>query len=275
MTSEHETVWLGANSILYATAHRPWPLPDTPWMMSQTWNDLLFMHFAIQPRVLRALVPEVLTLDLYEGNAWLSITPFWLSNLRPPGLPPAPVISRFPEVNVRTYVTYESKPGVFFFSLDAGNLSAVWGARVFYRLPYWHAQMKVWGQLASGYTKMRNAASARDEIRYRSKRIHGPKARNGPAEFAAAYKPVSSVRTATPGGLAEFLAERYCLYAWNRGKLYRAQIHHLPWPLQQAEVEVETNTLAEPIGLSLPKMPDLAHFSRSLKVLVWAPERLL
>jgi hypothetical protein len=263
--SEVQTKFLGADSILYATAHRPWPLPDGQWLMTQTWNDLLFAHYALEPSVVRALVPELLTLDLYDGAAWISVVPFWIKNLRPPGLPALPGISHFPELNVRTYVTYrdkggKAKPGVYFFSLDAGNLSAVWGARMFFRLPYWHASMNIQG---------------RDEIAYRSKRLHGPKAFKGMPEFVGRYWATGLVRRATPGSLSEFLAERYCLYAWNRNKLYRSEIHHLPWPLQTAETQIEINTMCEPVGLQFPKKPDLAQVSRTLKVLLWPPERLL
>ncbi|HEX6880988.1 MAG TPA: DUF2071 domain-containing protein [Terriglobales bacterium] len=263
--SEVQTRFLGADSLLFATAHRPWPLPEGNWLMTQTWNDLLFAHYAFAPSAIRALVPEALTLDLYDGAAWVTLTPFWIKNLRPPGLPALPVISQFPELNVRTYVTYRDKsgvekPGVYFFSLDAGNLSAVWGARMFYRLPYWHADMKVEGK---------------DEISFRSKRIHGPKAGNGMPEFRARYWATGLPKRATPGSLPEFLSERYCLYAWNRAKLYRAEIHHLPWPLQMAECDIEINTMCEPLGFSLPRQPNLTQVSRMLKVLVWPPEKLL
>ena len=233
--------------------------------MTQTWNDLLFAHFAVEPAAVRALVPDILTLHLYNGAAWISVTPFWISNLRPPGIPSLPVVSHFPELNVRTYVTYRDKqgrekPGVFFFSLDAGNLSAVWGARMFYRLPYWHASMRVEGK---------------DEIVFHSKRIHGPKAGSSMPEFRAKYWAVGPARRAKPGSLPEFLAERYCLYTWNRKKLYRAEIHHLPWPLQMAECEIDVNTMCDPLGLRLPSRPDLAQVCRRLKVLVWPPEKLL
>lgn len=257
--SEVQTRWIGADSILYATAHRPWPLPQRQWAMTQTWHDLLFAHFAVETAALRRQVPDALALDLYGGQAWLSVTPFWISSLRPPGIPPLPKISRFCELNVRTYVTYRDKPGVYFFSLDAENLSAVWGARMFYRLPYWHAKMQ---------------SAGKEEIRYESRRLHGPKAANGMPQFRAAYRPIAEARQARRGSLEEFLVERYCLYTSSRDKLYRAEIHHLPWPLQQAEVTIEANTMAEPIGFKLPPQPDLAHFSRLLKVLVWAPERL-
>ncbi len=128
------TQWVGADSILFATAHRPWPLPSAPWIMTQRWNDLLFLHYSLDPELVRAKVPEVLTLDTYRQRAWVTITPFWINHLRPPGVPSLPWFSNFNEINVRTYVSYEGKPGVYFFSLDASNLSAVWGARVFYRL---------------------------------------------------------------------------------------------------------------------------------------------
>jgi uncharacterized protein len=263
--SEVQTRFLGADSILFATAHRPWPLPEGQWLMTQTWNDLLFAHYALDPAVVRSLVPEQLTLDLYDRAAWISVVPFWIKNLRPPGLPALPVISQFPELNVRTYVTYRdksgrNKQGVYFFSLDAGNLSAVWGARMFFRLPYWHASMKIEGS---------------DEIAYRSKRLHGPKAFKGMPEFVGKYWATGLVRRATPGSVSEFLSERYCLYAWNREKLYRSEIHHLPWPLQKAETDIATNTMCEPLGLQLSIKPDLAQVSRTLKVLLWPPERLL
>ena len=230
----------------------------TPWVMTQRWNDLLFLHYPVAPQVLRPLVPEILTLDIYDQRAWISVTPFFLDHLRPHGSPGFPVVSRFPELNVRTYVTYEGKPGVFFFSLDAGNLSAVWGARIFYRLPYWHASMKVKGR-------------GSEKIEYHSKREHGPR----PAVFRAKYGPLGDMFHAAPGSIRYFLCERYCLYTFNRGRLYRADIHHLPWSLHEAEYDIDENTMALAAGIELPAKPELANFSRELKVLVWAPERLL
>src|SRR5215475_2042377 len=132
-----------AQEILNEQAHRPFPLPDKPWAMRQEWHDLLFAHWALDPAVLRRLVPQHLNLDLWRGQAYIAVTPFVIRRLRPRGMPAMPVISRFPEVNVRTYVEFGGMPGVFFFSLDAANLSAVLAARTMYRLPYYHAQMRV------------------------------------------------------------------------------------------------------------------------------------
>jgi len=230
-----------------------------PWIMTQRWNDLLFLHYSFPPEVVRALVPDVLTLDTYKQRAWVTLAPFWINHLRPPGVPSVPWFSHFSEINVRTYVSYGGKPGVFFFSLDASNLSAVWGARVFYRLPYWQAAMKVQGKGGA-------------MIDYLSKRLHGPK----PAELRCSYGP-GSARSfqARPGTLEHFLTERYCLYTASKKRLYRGEIHHLPWELQEAVVTLEQNTMAQTAGLQLPPEPEIAYFARELKVLFWAPERLL
>jgi uncharacterized protein YqjF (DUF2071 family) len=110
--------------------------------MEQTWHDLLFAHWSLPPSAVRPLVPLQLTLDMFDGQCWVAVTPFRMSGIRGRGLPPLPGLSRFPELNVRAYVTFGGKAGVYFFSLDAANLPAVWAARAFFHLPYFHAAMK-------------------------------------------------------------------------------------------------------------------------------------
>jgi uncharacterized protein len=240
-------------------AHRPWPLPRGPWVMAQRWTNLLFIHRPATVDAVRAVVPPALTLDVYDGTVWVSVTPFYLSHLRPRGVPPIPGVSEFPELNVRTYVTYGGKPGVYFFSLDAGNALAVFGARTLYRLPYFRAAMSV--------------RESRDgTIHYRSRRTH----RNAPpAEFSAQYRPTGAETHSKPGTLDHWLTERYCLYALNTTRrVYRAEIHHRPWALQPAEVEIERETMAAAAGLTLPAEPTRLSFSRRLDVVVWAPERV-
>jgi uncharacterized protein YqjF (DUF2071 family) len=147
---------------------------------------------------------------------------------------------------------------VYFFSLDASHLSAVWGARIFYRLPYWHAAMKVKGR-------------GEPTIQYHSKRSHGPK----PAELKISYGLDGPGFHARPGSLEHFLCERYCLYAATAKRLYRGEIHHLPWTLHPARAQFEVNSMAQTLGFELPEKPALMQFSRTLQVLVWAPERLV
>ncbi len=232
---------MNPKEILRAVGHRPWPLPRRPWIMVQVWHDLLFAHWRVPSDRLRPLVPDVLALDLFDGGAWIAVTPFWMSDVRPPGFPAVPGISTFPEMNVRTYVTLEGKPGVFFFSLDAANLAAVWAARAAYKLPYFHARMQ---------TK-RNG----ELVRYGSSRLQEPR----PAEFFARYRPTSSVFTAQHGTLEHFLTERYCLYAVEGRSVWRVEIHHVPWPLQRAEVEIECNTMAPSQGLPFHQDPEHLH----------------
>src|SRR5580700_1193759 len=123
-------------------AHRPWPLPLGSWVMKQTWHHLPFAHWPLPAERMRPLVPAQLDLDTFDGQCWVAVVPFRMSGIRGRGLPPLPGLSRFPELNVRTYVTYGGKPGVYFFSLDAASRAAVWAARRFYHLPYYHARME-------------------------------------------------------------------------------------------------------------------------------------
>ena len=114
--------------ILQDTAHRPWPMPQGPWFMTQSWNDLLFAHWAVPPSLIAATASTGHRAGLFDGRAWISVVPFWMSNVTPRGVPPMPWMSTFPELNVRTYVTVGGKrPGVYFFSLDATNPIAVAG----------------------------------------------------------------------------------------------------------------------------------------------------
>lgn len=268
MQPEFETQFVTAGSLLYAVEHRPWLPPDSHWLLSQRLNDVLLMHFAMEPAVLRKLVPEELTLELYDGVAWLTVTPFTVSHVRPSGVPPLPGISFYSQINVRTYVTMNGKPGIYFFSLDASNLSTVWFARVFFRMQYWHSSIQV-----SGATIQSRPGSGKD-IHFRARRLHGPAAQNGAAKLDVVYAPEGEPEKARAGSLDAFLTERYCAYSWHRRTVYRTEVHHQPWALQRVQVSVKANSIAEPLGIALPDQPEICHFSRSLKMLSWAPEKI-
>ena len=242
------------HSALQHTRHRSAPMPTGPWIMLQRWRDLLFAHWSLRAEIIRALVPRELELDLWQDTAYVAITPFWMSGVRPRGVPPPPLVHTFPELNVRTYVKYKGIPGVYFFSLDAASRLGVWGARKFYHLPYYFASMQIEKQ--------------GEAFRYSSARNEGPR----PGEFRARYWPVSAPRRWEKGGLEYFLSERYCLYTVYRETVLRAFIHHLPWPLQNADAEIETNTVALADGIELPEQKPLLHYSRDLEVLIWWPE---
>ena len=235
-------------------SHRPWPLPDTPWVQGQTWCDLLFAHWRVPPERLRRVMPPSLPLHLFDdGSAWLGVTPFVVTGLRARGTPPLPWVSHFPELNVRTYVELDGKPGIYFFSLDAARRAAVFAARRAYRLPYFHARMR--------------AERSGARVDYRSERIDssGP-----PASFRGSYGPVGP---RTEDHLARWLAERYCAYTVDdEGRPLRIEIHHPPWPLRPAEGRLDASAMAAPLGIELDGEP-LLHFSARQDTLIWPPKR--
>jgi uncharacterized protein len=204
------------------TDHRPWPLPDEPWRSAQTLLDLAFLHWRVDERELRRLVPGSVEVETFDGSGWIGIVPFVVSGVRPRGLPPIPRLSSYLELNVRTYVRHEDRAGVWFFSLDVASTWASEVGKLLYRLPYDRAQM-------------------------RSERIgefvHFESARTG-AAFSARYRGDGASFRAEPGSHEEFLTERYCVYTEDGGRLYRAEIHHAPWALQRGRAIVDLNTAA-------------------------------
>jgi uncharacterized protein len=227
--------------VLDRTEHRPYPLPDGSWVLRMRWRDLLFMHWRVPEEVLRPLIPQALRLDSCDGSAWLGVVPFRMESVRPRFLPAVPWLSSFPELNLRTYVTHENKPGLWFFSLDAHNPVAVRLARATFGLPYFDAKM--------------SCRVSRDAVHYRSVRTHKGAL---PARFVATYRPVGEQFGSCTGTLESFLTERYCLYsAGVNGERHvrRGDIHHELWPLQRAEAEVEELEMTSQIGVTLPETP--------------------
>ena len=243
--------------LLDQTAHRPWPLPSGSWIMAQRWHDLLFAHWQVETAKLRPQIPDRLAIDTFNGQAWLAVVPFRMTGIRLRGTPALPWLSAFPELNVRTYVTSEGKPGVWFFSLDAGNPLAVMIARAWFHLPYFRARM--------------HCAERDGWIEYFSRRSYSSRPA---ATLVGRYRPVQPALSTQPGTLEHFLTERYCLYTLDRqGRLIRGEIRHGPWPLQRAEAEFECNTMAQPLNIAVTA-PPLLHFVRRQDVLVWPPLRL-
>ncbi len=245
-------------AILDEVAHRPWPMPAAPWIMTQTWHDLLFAHWPVDKVRLADCLPPSLELDLFEGEAWLGIVPFHMTNVAPRGVPSLPWVSAFPELNVRTYVRRGGRPGVYFFSLDAGNPVAVATARALFHLPYFQASMTV--------------EDEGGRIHYRSRRAGSIAV---PADLVVSYAPDGAVFHAVPGTLEYFLTERYCLYTVDaQAHALRLDIHHPPWALQPAEARFQTNTMVDAAGLRLPGRAPLVHFSKRQDVVAWPLARL-
>ncbi len=228
------------------------PIPRFP-ALRMAWCDLLFAHWRVSADQLRSLLPRAdpgLELDLFEGEAWIGIVPFRMADVRWTGLPALPGTRDFPELNVRTYVRVAGRPGVWFFSLDAASRLAVRGARTGFHLPYWDAEMR--------------CETAGDGLRYFSRRIHRG---GGEARFLGNYAPCGPGFRSAPGTLEHWLTERYRLFvADSRGRLWRGEIDHAPWPLQPAQATLTTCTMTSPLGLILPEEPPHLLFARRLEV---------
>ncbi len=272
MEPEVSTRYITADSLLYAVAHRPWLPPDGPWAAAYNWNDVLFLHYALPPEAVRPLLPHALSLDLFAESAWVSVVALRVRRLRWNKTPAIPFLSSFPMVVLRTYATLGNRPGIYCFSFDAASLGAVWFARLFLHLPYWHADVRLDSTAAKRDGAEPQGRTSR--IAFRARRIHGPRAAQEMPTFRAVYSPAGEPFATRLRSLESFLLERYCYYASTRGRIYRCETHHLPWSIQEARVEVQSNTLAEAAGLPLPAQPSLMHFARSLRVLLWPAENL-
>ncbi len=284
--------------VLSITDHRPWPLPAGNWSMTQHWNDLLFAHWPVPAAEIAYLMPPGLQVDTFDGWAWVGVVPFWMDRIRLRGLPSVPGASRFPELNLRTYVRSQSTrvPGVYFFSLDAANPVAVTIARLRFHLPYYwarmHAQEKQDGLIHYSSQRLFARQPVEFKAQYRglgrfasgSVSVIGQEGKDSkirvfPGNGLAPRTPRQSLRS-TPGSIEHFLTERYCLFtSYGRGRaqqqLLIGNIHHAPWPLEEAEGEIERNDLPAAHGIILPDQPPLLHYARELAVYVWDLEPVL
>ena len=226
--------------------------------MQMRWRDLLFAHWVVAPSVVRPLIPAALQLDLFENRCYVGAVPFLMERVTPRLLPPLPGLHAFPELNLRTYVTLEGKPGVWFFSLDAGQKLAVRVARRLFHLPYFDARFEI-----------RQAAN---QVNYSSVRTHRAAA---PATFSATYEAAGPVYRSAAGTLDAWMTERYCLYSADAlNGIYRGEIDHQPWPLQMAEATIHANTLGDWLGIELNHPPATLHFAKLLDVHAWNVTRI-
>lgn len=241
------------HSSLFHVAHRPWPLPAGPWIWRQSWLDATFLHYRVDIRELRPRIPSELRIQEFDGTAWVGLVPFRMADVMRRPLPVLPFLSAFPELNLRTYVEYEGKPGLWFFSLDADSWPIVAGGRHLYGLPYFRAKIR---QRREG-----------DVFRFSSMR------RDGLARFDADSRPLGESYVPREGSFEHWAIERYGLYAEaprNRG-LTRVDIHHAPWALRRAEVAIRHSNMLAVAGIRPLGDSPVAHFSSGVHVVSYAP----
>lgn len=226
-----------------------------PPIMYQNWAKLLFMHWPIDEKLVKQLIPHALEIDTFDGSAWIGVIPFTMWGVRASFLPPIPGTNAFHELNVRTYVSLNGVAGVWFFSLDAANTLAVWAARKFYNLPYFNAKMAL--------------DQERNTIHYSSTRNDR---RGAAAQLQTKWTIGDPLPQSLPGSLEFFLTERYCLFSQRKHKIYRARIQHRRWPLQKAQLNSLDSSMIESHGLLTPKGQPLLHYSEEIRVGIWLPE---
>lgn len=223
-----------------------------PWVMTQAWRDLLFLHWPADPGKIRRYIPDGLELDLYDNQAWIGIVPFRAEDTRLRFLPPIPGPANFLEINVRTYVRCKGRSGVYFFSLDANSKSAVELASFSGFLPYRHAAMSL--------KKKSNGIFF--ESRLTEKEV--PKEKISMNYRIIPYPVVSSP-------LEKWLTERYCLWTKPGKRLWRVDIAHDPWNLKYVKGEITGNTMAPYLGVDFRGQKPIAHYSEMKKVRFFAP----
>jgi len=226
--------------------------PEGRPVMYQNWSKLLFLHWRMDPAEIQATLPEGLTVDTFEGDAWLGLVPFFMKGIRPRGLPSVPGISNFLEMNVRTYVFDSAgRPGVWFYSLDANQSLAVAIAQRFFHLPYFRADM--------------SAQQEKGVIHYSCQRRGEP----SEAESNFVWRAGNSLPAPEQGSLEYFLVERYLLFSHRErdGQLFCGRVHHSPYALLEALIEEYTDGATSLAGFNIgDRRPDHAVYSSNLDV---------
>ncbi|MFD2924764.1 YqjF family protein [Halobacillus naozhouensis] len=238
-------------NILESIQHRVSPLPRGPWVMTQKWEHLLFMHLPVPKEVLAQHIPKELEVDTFEGQAWITIIPFMVSDMRLRNLPSIPYLKSYLELNVRTYVRCNGLSGIYFFSLDADKILAILGARLA-TLPYYYANMTM-------------NEGREDDFHYKSVRKGSTE-----ASFKGSYRPISTYYYPGNDSLSFWLLERYHLWTIKKGVLFRGDIHHKQWKVHDAKAAVEGfYTLIPFLPDSISKEKLLFHYASSQRVLIW------
>ncbi|OLN21808.1 hypothetical protein BTO30_12980 [Domibacillus antri] len=234
---------------------RPYPLPSTPWLMQQTWHNMLFAHWPVSDIFLKAYLPEQLEIDTFDGTAWIGVISFKAHNTRLHGLPKFPFFHSYLELNVRTYVTYKGIPGIYFFSLDVDKRPVVMGAKMATSLPYRRAHMKM--------------VITEPVVHFTSRRKDKPN-----ESFQASYKQSTNIYSPAKESLEYWLLERYCLWTTKDNVLFRGDIHHDRWRITEAKASLHHHTMASFLPRYYFKTKPVLHFSGNKKVFIWPLQKV-
>ena len=228
--------------ILKNTAHRPWELSKKPWKYYQEWNDTVFLHWQVDIYELKKLIPEDIEIDLFDGKPWVSLVAFTMEKIRPKSLPSFPPVSNFNEINIRTYVKYNNKAGVYFLNIEGGTKISCKIARILSGLPYQFSKMN---RQENYYHAFNSQYQDKLEIRFQV-----------------------GQRTNKKTELDKWLTERYALFQENKDSINEFEIHHLEWPIYKVNLK-EIRVDYPRFNTLLDNSPDATHYSTGVQVIAW------
>ncbi|MFN6193210.1 MAG: YqjF family protein [Planctomycetota bacterium] len=248
------------------------PAPPFRQIFWQTWRDLVFVHWAVDPAVVAPLLPPELEVDTFEGKAYVALVPFLMTGIRCVGLPPIPGTSRTLETNVRTYVrrrgvAREPIPAVWFHSLEAASSLAVRAARWGFGLPYFKATMRYERATAT------DAAGRALATRVATSERRWPQPTPARSLVDATFAADASFAPARPGTLEHFLVERYALYAQRGRTLLHAEVRHAPYRIRAGALRAVDPGLVVAAGVPAEALagPALVHEAQDVTVRIGAP----
>ncbi|MBW8348799.1 DUF2071 domain-containing protein [Bacillus sp. IITD106] len=242
--------------VLQKTEHRPYPLPSKYWIMRQKWRDVLFMHLPIKPEKLQPYIPSAIEIDTFDGYAWLGVVVFKIDGIYPRGFPPVSIRPAFPEINLRTYVRCNDKPGIYFLSLDVDDWTSYTLAKRWLHVPYHPAKISI-------------------QKKKQSYQFESIRNRNNQIICKGSYTPLSGIYYPENMTLDHWLTERYCFFSNDiKSNIYCLDIHHTPWPLQKAVSDIYTNKLFSPFHFDLTDGTPIFHYSKGVDALVWNIKKL-
>ncbi len=233
---------MNIQEILHNTKHRLWPLPEGNWKYYQEWNNVIFLHWEVKESELEMFIPDNIEIDYFNGTTWVSLVAFTMQKTRPRNLPYLPPISNFHEINIRTYVKYKGKSGVYFLSIEANSKISCWLARKMSNLPYRFSQM---GRMHNSFTSRNEESKYRLNLNYSIEQKMSDKS-----------------------DLDNWLTERYALFQDTKNGINTFDIHHMEWPIFNVklnQIDIHYQHLSNLINLN----PNKYHYSPGVQILAW------
>lgn len=236
------------STILRSHPKRPWSIPQQKWEYYQEWNDVLFLHFIVSFDELRSLVPENLILDDFNQQYFVSIVCFKMEKIRPINFPSFPLISDFHEINIRTYIKNDDKPGVYFLSIEAAKTISAKIAKILSGLPYEKSNIK---RTSNAYINLNKRTNNTLNISFKVE------------------------EKLAKDAMKDWLTERYCLYLEQNKNLFRYEIQHQEWELNNTEIlEIKLNYKIGNLNFSGDNLY-ACQYAKGVKVLSWPKEKLI